>query len=221
MKKISKVEAIIIVLLILIVGKFFINIIFCNGGTETSYTADEAVSKIENADEIQIKKNYRSLFIKDYYILVNGECVATISGKFFKILGDEFVMESSNGETILSEKEEKLHLNRQAQFFDSAGNETYRYESKFFSILNNSILYDMDHNKVLDSKQQFSLPRYYLINNNKDEEIAKISKDNIWFDNYTINTNSIENKTILTMICAINDAVATPKGNSNKSKSSK
>ena len=216
MKYLSTKNVVIVVILVLCIGKFCINMIWSGNITLDDTTAETAITIINDSDEVIVRKNYRSILKRQYYIIVDDTVVATVTGETLPIFGDVFTLASTNGEIIASEKEEVLHLNRQAQFFDANNNKTYRYESKIFTLLDCATLKDGE-NELLTSKQQFNIILTLdLLTNN--ENVGQIRKD-FWFDNYTIDNDSdIDNTNVVLMTC-INDAVSTSKNSSSSSSS--
>lgn len=66
------------------------------------------IDKLKKADELVVDEHKLSLG-KNYDIVVDGEVVATVTGKFFK-LGDTFTMKDPNGKTIMiAEEDYKWH----------------------------------------------------------------------------------------------------------------
>lgn len=213
-----KIVIVAIVVLIVLVGCLDI-IQSLNHGEKTSLSRDEFISELESGKDIKLMKNYYTLFVKDYDVVVDGNIIGTVSGKFFKFTGDYFTMKSSNGDVIMSEDEEILHLNRQAQFFDGNGNKTIRYESKLISILD-TCYFKQDGDSIATYRDVFSIPKKGKITEN-GEDTWKINKT-FWFDNYTIknvNSSKISNAEVV-MAISINDAVSSSGKSSSSSNSS-
>lgn len=222
MKKNFNLKAVVgVVILSLFVLKFAANLVFSQGGDSTDYSASETVEILNNAETISVCKNYRTLFKNDYNVIVNGENVAVVTGKVFKIFGDTFTMYSSNGDVIMSEKEEKLHLNRQSQFFNSSEAKTGRLESKIFTLLDKDIFYDNNDNVVANCDEKFSIPTRYIIHSG-NTDLYSIKKQ-FAFSNYTITVkdNSKLSPTDTVMITCIKSAISSSKSSKGSSSSLK
>jgi uncharacterized protein YxjI len=227
MKKI-KIDANVMKLIIIssiifiLIGKLVLNLVLTETGEKTNYSKDEVFEILQNAEEIRICKNYRTIFKKDYSIIVNGEQVAVVQGEVVKMLGDTFTMYSSNGEKICYEKEEVLHLNRQAQFYDANGNKRGRLHSKFFTLFNKDEFYDNSGNKIARCDEQLAIPAEYIIHDTNGNELYYIEKD-LFFDNYTLIIKDNEKLDVVDaiLISCIQDAVAGDSDNNNNSSSKK
>ena len=211
------------IVLVVLLGKFFLNLALTKTGKETSYSPQEVVSILENTEEVQVCKNYRTIFYKDYSIIVNGENVATVTGKFFHPFGNTFTMYSSDGSIMFSEKEEVLHLNRQAQFYNADGSNRGRYESKYFAILSKDTYKDNSGNFVARCDKKFSIPSKYVAHGEEKEDIFYNVNKQWFFDNYTIlkeKDSNLSMDNMVMMIC-IEDAVSGKSSSSSSSSSSK
>lgn len=183
-------------------------------GQKTKYTSEEAINIINDAESITLKKNYITFWVKDYQIVVDDEIVGEIKGKVFHPFGNIFTMYSSNGDVIMSEKEEILHLNKQAQFYNANGNEDGRLEGAYFHILDYATYSGVEGKYIYD--QAFSI-RYNAVIKDDNTNIFSIKKQ-FWFDNYTITKNNEGVSTIkAAMMTAIEDSI---KSHSSKSSSS-
>lgn len=215
---------IVIATLVIIVGKGIINLICTETGNDTSYTAEEACDILQEADEIKICKNYRTLFKKDYSIIVDGDRIATVEGEVFKLFGDTFTMYSSNGKKIGYEKEEKLHLNRQAQFYNADGDKTGRLHSKFFALLRKDTFHDADDTAIARCDEQFTFlfPDKYVIHDLNGNDLFTIDKA-WWFDNYILTVKEEGELDVVEAIFinCIEDAVSGSSSSSSSSSSSK
>ena len=200
---------IIVSIIVILIGKLVLNLVLTETGEKTSYSKEEVVEILQDAEEIRICKNYRTIFKKDYSIIVNGKQIAVVQGEVVKMFGDTFTMYSSNGEKICFEKEEVLHLNRQAQFYDANGNKKGRLHSKFFTFLNKDEFYDASGNKIARCDEQFAIPAEYIIHDTNGNELYYIEKD-LFFDNYTLTVKNNEKLDVVDaiLISCIEDAVA-------------
>ena len=208
-----------IIIVALILGKSVINLICTKTGISTNYTAEETLAILENASKIEVCKNYRTIFYNDYNIIVDGECVAVVTGEFFKLFGDTFTMYSSNGERIMYEEEEVFHLNRQAQFYSASGDRAGRLESKYFTILDKDTFYTQQGTAIARCDKQFAIPAKYIIQANGNTLYT--IKKNFFFYNYTIyvEDNTVLNVKDAVMISCIEAAVASSSNSSSSSSS--
>lgn len=108
----------------------------------TTHTPDAqdgtAKDALYNAQELRIEERILSVG-KDYDVLADGVRVATVSGKDLNLWADKFTLETTDGEELASEKENKrvfIKYNRSAEFFDAQGNTTgYLAEKRFTNLL--------------------------------------------------------------------------------------
>lgn len=146
------------------------------GGTATKYTREEAVEILENADVIKVRKSgLGSFFGNKYIVSVDGEEVATVSGKYIKITGDVFTLRSTNGDVMSKEKQMKrwnIKFNRSARIYDH-DNQTTGYINEevfkdYFNIGYKFHFYNKDKKEVGYTQQKiFTLT---LDNNVYDEK---------------------------------------------------
>lgn len=195
---------------------------------ENSYREDVTPSDERSLEQIlkdakNIKIEERVITInKEYDIIVDGNVVGTITGKYINITGDVFELKDAKGNLLASEKQIKrwgIKLNRLAEVLDKSGNTTgYIGEnviSDLFSISKYKFhFYDNSKNEYASTKEQvLSLFYKFKIYNNNDEEVYEVEKEfSMWGDEYTItkikdSDVSVENAIFLTCIIdAIRDA---------------
>ena len=156
---------------------------------------------------------------KNYDIVVGGEVVATVTGKFFK-LGDTFTMKDPNGKPIMiAEEDYKWHalLDRNFTLRDPNGTilgfiGDEALEQKF-TIGWKFYFYDKDRKEIGQSSQinyiKFGILKENMVFNNKSETLYNVSADFVMIggDTYHIKVIKKDDKDIpifyqIFMVCA-------------------
>lgn len=157
--------------------------------------SSEVLDKINNASNVTVKEAIIS-FNKQYKIYVDGEHIATISGKYINVTGDVFTLKDLNGNTLAQEKQIKrwgIKLNRLAKFMDKDENlDGYIGENvikDLFSVSKYKFhFYDNNKNEYAHTKEKIITLLYeFNVYNNSNEKIYNVEKNfNLVTDSYDI-----------------------------------
>lgn len=177
-----------------------------NGYEEISLSAEEFLSVLHSAEEITLIREYAFLG-KQCYIIVDGKIIGQIKreefpflrdfigqikgGEFLPLgdfigqikeeelplLGDRFSVRSSNGDLVMYENEEVLHISSQSSVRDSDGNEVGRIESKSRSVPD-TVYYKVNDEVVAADSQKWSFFRKDVIEDNDGNILFTMKKNN-------------------------------------------
>lgn len=202
-----------IIVLFLFIGYFLILFLLSetsNYYEETNYSAQEVSTILREAKTFKVEKNYESLLKNDYNIIVNEEIVATVTGEYIKLFGDVFTLRSSNGELMLYESEEILHLNNQAGVYNPNNEEIGRIESSYINLLYESHFYK-NGQKIATCQEHLDIPREDTIRDSYGNLLYTISQEDVVASFYEVNVinNKVISPEIAIFFGCINDAIAT------------